>query len=72
MAKTPTEVRQASPRMTNFRVLIISTVITMLVLGGFVIAFIRNTPAKMDGVPTNTAEEPASQGSPSGAQPLTK
>ncbi|WP_290990295.1 hypothetical protein [Hyphomicrobium sp.] len=67
---TPTEARQASPRKTNFRVLIISTVITVLILGGFVIAFIRYTPAKMEGVPTNTAGNHASQGSPSEAKPL--
>ncbi len=72
MAKTPTEARQASPRTTNFRVLIISTVITVLLLGGFVIAFIRSTPAKVEGVPTNIAGDHASQGAPSEAKPLAK
>ncbi len=42
--RTPTEARQASPRKTNFRVLIISTILTALILGGFVIAFLRATP----------------------------
>ncbi|MBS0237871.1 MAG: hypothetical protein JSS54_14335 [Proteobacteria bacterium] len=72
MAKTPTEARQASSRTTNFRVLIISMVITVLVLGGFAIAFIRTTPAKMEGVPTDTAGEHVSQGSPPDAKPLSK
>lgn len=42
--RTPTEARQASPRKTNFRVLIVSTILTALILGGFVIAFYYATP----------------------------
>ncbi|MBS0232815.1 MAG: hypothetical protein JSR99_04955 [Proteobacteria bacterium] len=55
--RTPTEVRQASPRKTNFRVLIISTILTALILGGFVIAFLRATPQQQTGATVTPAHQ---------------
>jgi hypothetical protein len=68
--KTPTEVRQGDPRKTNFRVLIISTLIAFLVLGGFTIAFLMKTPPQMEGVQNKTPEDHPSQGLPPAPKPL--
>jgi len=70
--KTPTEVRQGSSRLTNFRVLIISTLITVLVLGGFAITFLMKTPSKMQGVATTAAQDQPSGGAPPESKPLPK
>jgi hypothetical protein len=67
----PTEARQASPRKTNFRVLVISTLLTAVILGGFVIAFVYSTPPRMSGNLTTTAPQSTpTQGSPPQGKPL--
>jgi hypothetical protein len=70
--KTPTEARQGSARTANFRVLIISTLATVLVLGGFAIAFWMKTPAQVQGVENNAAQDQPSRGTPPEPKPLPK
>ncbi|WP_197077639.1 hypothetical protein [Hyphomicrobium sp. 99] len=48
----------------NFRVLIISTALAVLILGGFAIAFIRKTPPQMEGVQNKAPAEQPSQATP--------
>jgi len=76
----PTEARQASPRKTNFRVLLISTALIIAIFAGFVIAFLYQTPPELssspgsgsDGQPASTTipqtgEQPAPQNPGSGS-----
>jgi hypothetical protein len=56
--KDPTDARQASPRKSNFRVLLVSMVLAIVVGIVLVTAFIRSTPPKVDassgGTPSPT------------------
>jgi hypothetical protein len=58
---TPTESRQASPRKQNFRVLIISTGLAIVVAAIVYYAIYAN-PQSQIGVPQVTSEEPAVTG----------
>ena len=67
----PTEVRQASARKTNFRVLVISTLLIAGIFAGFTIAFYYSTPPQMSGNPTAQAPQSTpTQGSPPALKPL--
>jgi hypothetical protein len=59
----PTEARQASPRMMNFRVLVFSTALIVVIFAGFVLAFLYKTPPQMDGTSQVAVPGPSNPGS---------
>jgi hypothetical protein len=44
-----TEARQANSRKMSMRVLVISTALITIIFAGFILAFLYQTPARMDG-----------------------
>jgi hypothetical protein len=69
---TPTQARQGSPRKTNFRVLLISTALAVLVLGAFAVAFIRSTPPQMSDEGQQATPTTSQTGTPPALKPLPK
>lgn len=59
--------------MSSFYILIISTVLAVLILGGFTLAFFAVTPRQMDGTQDNTAaQDQPSKGRPPEPKALPK
>lgn len=67
-----TEARQASPRKANFRVLIISTALIVIIFAGFTLAFMYATPPRMDGQSTSAPQSAPSTAQPPEGKPLPK
>lgn len=67
---TPTEARQASPRRLNFRVLVVSMVLAVVV-AAIVYYAIYAYPGSKIGVPEVTSEQPATTepGAPESVSP---
>jgi type II secretory pathway component PulL len=62
----PTEARQASSRKMNFRVLIISTALIVVIFAAFTIVFLYQTPASMDA---SSGPQPSTTSPATNAQP---
>ncbi|AGK59265.1 hypothetical protein HYPDE_37968 [Hyphomicrobium denitrificans 1NES1] len=62
----PTDARQASPRKMNFRVLIISTALIVVIFAAFTIAFFYQTPPSMDA---SSGPQPSTTSPATGVQP---